>query len=262
MIPKVIHYCWFGGKPLPKLAIDCIESWKKYCPGFEIREWNESNFDLECCTYVKEAASVKKWAFISDYARFHILYECGGIYFDTDVELIKPIFDILEKGSFMGVERPFNVSGTRQYMVNPGLGMATERAMPIISEILGLYENEHYLMEDGSINKKTVLNYTTEILYRHGYKGDNCKSIVDGITIYPDDYFCPMNYSTGVLAITENTRSIHHYEMSWKSEYEKRKKRVERKCRQKFGDKLGIGIYLIIVFPMKIEHKIGKFLKR
>ena len=140
MIPKVIHYCWFGGNPLPKLARDCIESWKKYCPGYEIREWNESNFDLECCQYVKEAASVGKWAFVSDYARFKILYVHGGVYFDTDVELIKTIDDILAKGAFMGIEKPFNISCHQKYLVASGLGFATEKSMPVIGEILKLYE--------------------------------------------------------------------------------------------------------------------------
>ena len=98
-IPKIIHYCWFGGNPLPELAQKCIESWKKYCPDYEIKRWDETNFDLDCCDYVREAYQEKKWAFVSDYARFKILYEYGGVYFDTDVELIKPIDDIVEKGA-------------------------------------------------------------------------------------------------------------------------------------------------------------------
>lgn len=262
MIPKIIHYCWFGGAPLPELAIKCIESWRKYCPQYEIKEWNEINFDLNNCEYVKEAASVGKWAFVSDYARFEILYKYGGIYFDTDVELIKPITDILKNGAFMGVEKPLGASKRQNYMIAPGLGIAAEKEMPILREILYLYENEHYILKDGSINKKTVLDYVTDTLQRHGYKGNNCKQIVSDITIYPDDYFCPMNYSTGRVTITENTRSIHHYGMSWKSEYEKRKKRIERKCRQKFGDKLGLGIYQIAVLPMKIKHKIERCLEK
>ena len=104
MIPKIIHYCWFGGNPLPEDAKKYIESWRKYCPGYEIKEWNESNFDINCCDYVREAYEAKKWAFVSDYARFYILYQYGGLYFDTDVEMIRPLFSILQKGSFMGME--------------------------------------------------------------------------------------------------------------------------------------------------------------
>ena len=262
MIPKIIHYCWFGGTPLPNLAIKCIESWKKYCPEYEIREWNEKNFDLNYCEYVREAASVGKWAFVSDYARFQILYKYGGIYFDTDVELIRSIADILENGSFMGVEKPLNASKNLNYMIAPGLGIAVEREMPIINEILHLYENEHYILKNGSINKKTVLDYVTEVFQKYGYEGNNHKQEINGITVYPDDYFCPMNYSTGLLSITENTRSIHHYGMSWKSDYEKRKKKIERKCRQKFGDRFGLCIYRIVIFPVKIVHKINRWLKR
>ena len=109
MIPKIIHYCWFGGNPLPELAIKCIESWKKYLPDYEIKEWNESNFDINCCAYVREAYEAKKWAFVSDYARFWILYQHGGLYFDTDVELIKSIDDLIVKGAFMGCE-PWNAA--------------------------------------------------------------------------------------------------------------------------------------------------------
>ena len=104
MIPKIIHYCWFGGNPLPKSAIKCIESWKKYLPDYEIKEWNESNFDFSKCAYAREAAEKKKWAFVSDYARFKILYQYGGLYFDTDVEVIKPLDDIIAAGPFMGAE--------------------------------------------------------------------------------------------------------------------------------------------------------------
>lgn len=115
-IPKIIHYCWFGGKPLPKSAIKCINSWKKLFPDYEIREWNESNFDVNMIPYTKEAYVAKKYAFVSDFARFWILHEYGGIYFDTDVEVIRPMTDILLKGAYFGME---NYSS-----INPGLGMA------------------------------------------------------------------------------------------------------------------------------------------
>ncbi|RGX78343.1 hypothetical protein DXA68_12330 [Bacteroides stercorirosoris] len=102
MIPKIIHYCWFGGKPLPPKAKKYIESWKKFCPDYEIKEWNESNFDVHCCRYVEEAYNAKKWAFVSDYARFLALYNEGGIYFDTDIEVLKPFDNLLGCGAFFG----------------------------------------------------------------------------------------------------------------------------------------------------------------
>ena len=121
MIPKVIHYCWFGGNPLPESAKKCIDSWKKYCPDYEIVEWNENNFDISKNQYCREAYEAGKWAFVSDFARFDIIYKYGGVYFDTDVEVIKPIDSLIEQGAFMGVERnkPINVA--------PGLGIAASK---------------------------------------------------------------------------------------------------------------------------------------
>lgn len=125
MIPKIIHYCWFGGKPLPVDAKRYIETWKKHFPDYEIKEWNENNFDINCCDYVKEAYEKKKWAFVSDYARFAILYRYGGVYFDTDVEVLKPMSTIIAKGPFMGLERMNPKSDLPEHVlaVNPGLWM-------------------------------------------------------------------------------------------------------------------------------------------
>ena len=122
MIPKVIHYCWFGRNPLPDSALKCIESWKKYLPDYEIVQWNEDNFDVNSIPYVAEAYAARKYAFVSDYARFYVLYNQGGVYFDTDVEAVAPLDDILEKGPYMGMERA--LSG--EMAVNPGLGFAAE----------------------------------------------------------------------------------------------------------------------------------------
>lgn len=124
MIPKKIHYCWFGENPLSELVNRCIDSWKKFCPEYEIIQWNESNFDVNSCDYVKEAYEAKKWAFVSDYAGFKILYEHGELYFDTDVELIKPFDDLTYEGSFMGIEET-------SIAVNPGLGIGAEPKMMV-----------------------------------------------------------------------------------------------------------------------------------
>ena len=210
MIPKVIHYCWFGGNPLPKSAGKYIESWKKCCPGYEIRRWDESSIDVSSCTYAREAYEAGKWAFVSDYARFLILYRYGGIYFDTDVELIRPIEDILERGAFMGLEN--NASGE----VNPGLGLAAPAGHPLLRELLDKYESRHFIREDGSINFTTVVAHTTEVLQRHGEKSTERIKCVGDIYLYPNDYFCPLNYLTMQMKITDNTRSIHHFAASWK----------------------------------------------
>ena len=207
MVPKVIHYCWFGGNQLSDLNKKCIQSWKHFCPRYEIKEWNESNFDFTSCDYAKEAYNAKKWAFVSDYARFKILYEYGGVYFDTDVELIKNIDDLIEKGGFMGME------GAN--LVNPGLGLAFPAYHPLLKEIIDLYDQLHFADKNGVLNLKTVVDYTTELLCKHGFDTKKIPQNIEGIWIYPAEYFGPYSLDTGKLVITENTRSIHHYAASW-----------------------------------------------
>lgn len=214
MIPKHIHYCWFGGKPLNKLGKKCLRSWKKHFPGYEITEWNESNFDLESCRYVKEAYEAKKWAFVSDYVRIKVLYEYGGIYFDTDVEAIKSFDDILERGAYMGCENP-NLK--KSIMVNPGLGIAVEPHNEIYKEIIEDYEKSSFYKEDGSMNLYTIVERTTDILKKHGLKDTMDIQKVENINIYPAEYFCPINMDTGRMELTENTHSIHRYAATWVS---------------------------------------------
>ena len=215
MIPKVIHYCWFGGNPLPEMAEKCIESWKKFCPEYEIRRWDESNFDVNCCTYVKQAYEAKKWAFVSDYARFKILYDHGGLYFDTDVELIRPIDDLVEKGPFMGVEK-YEADGTP--MVAPGLGLATRPEAPLYQELMQAYHERAFYDSNGNLNLVTIVAYTTEILKKHGLRNDRQIQRLGDVCIYPPEYFCPKDMLTCELTVTENTRSIHHFDGTWYNE--------------------------------------------
>ncbi len=208
---------------MPELAKKCIESWKKFCPDYEIIEWNESNFDVNCCDYAREAYAAKKWAFVSDYARFKILYEQGGLYFDTDVEIIKPLDEIITKGGFMGREEDVSES------VGPGLGLGVNPGLGLYNELLKGYHTRHFINEDGSYNLKTVVSYTTEILLKHGLKNNNEIQFVAGLYIYPKEYFCPMDYQTGELKITDNTYSIHHYTASWYDESQRYALKLKRK---------------------------------
>ena len=209
MIPKIIHYCWFGQNPLPPLAIKCIKSWKTHFPDYEIKEWNENNFDVNIIPYTKEAYEAKKYAFVSDYARFWILYNYGGIYFDTDVEVIRPMKDIIDKGSFMGSE-------TEVANCNPGLGLGCPPKSELIKELLNLYSTLSFVAKtDNSYNLKTIVEYTTEILVNHGLKRFNEIQYIEGFYIYPNDYFNPVNLITMRLRITDNTRTIHHFAKSW-----------------------------------------------
>ena len=244
MIPKIIHYCWFGGNPLPELAVKCIASWKKYFPDYEIKEWNESNFDLNACAYVQEAYAAKKWAFVSDYARFWILYHHGGLYFDTDVEVVKSFDDILARGPFMGKEGEVKGQNTADIPCNAGLGLAAAPGLGLYSEILKYYDTQHFIDRDGNINQETVVDKVTSLLKKYGYQGNiNQETVVDkvtsllkkygyqgnneveciqGVYIYPPEYFCPKSYSTGKLTITPHTHSIHHYTASWFTTHEQR----------------------------------------
>ena len=211
MIPKIIHYCWFGGKPLPKSAEKCIASWKKYLPDYDIKRWDESNFDVNAIPYTREAYAACKYAFVCDYARFWILYHYGGVYFDTDVEVIRPIDDIINRGGFLGVES--NRNGI--YTVNPGLGFAATQGTAVIGEMMNLYSTFHFINTDGASDLKNIVEITTDYLSSKGLQ--NTDEIQDccGFTIYPKDYFCPIDYDTRELKITENTRTIHHYAESW-----------------------------------------------
>lgn len=231
MIPKVIHYCWFGKNELPELAIKCIESWKKFFPEYEIREWNEENFDLSCCEYVREAYQAGKWAFVSDYVRFWILYYYGGLYFDTDVEIIKDMSDIVSKGAFMGCETPDKCA--------PGLGLGVESGHGLYKEILEDYNKSHFLNKDGSYNYKTVVDRTTNILKRHGFREGNSIQKIEGIYIYPNEYFCPMDYETGNVRITDKSRSIHWYDASWLDARMKIRRYRYEKIRNIFSGRTG-----------------------
>ena len=235
MIPKVIHYCWFGRNPLPESAIKCINSWKKFFPDYEIKEWNEDNFDVNIIPYTKEAYEVKKYAFVSDYARFWILYHHGGLYFDTDVEVIKPMDDIIELGPFMGVEVGAT-SGGEPPRVAPGLGLGVNPGLGLYKEILDYYQGLLFLDKNGEPNQVTVVTHTTNVLIKHGLKNSNEIQEVAGVWIYPRDYFNPLNDNTGKLDITKNTRSIHWYSKTWLERKNPIRTWLVRRIHRYFGD--------------------------
>lgn len=223
-IPKTIHYCWFGRNPLPKLAIKCIESWRKFLPDYEIKEWNEDNFDVMMIPYTAEAYKNKKYAFVSDYARFWILYHYGGLYFDTDVEIIKPMNDIIDKGPFMGCEKDAK-DLNRWPDVNPGVGLGFPPEHSVIKELLDLYTNLIFSSENQGGSYKTIVDYTTEVLTGHGLvKVDGIQEVA-GISIYPKEFFNPLEH-VNQLHITDNTRSIHLFAGTWVSNKERMKKRI------------------------------------
>lgn len=215
MIPKKIHYCWFGRNPLPESAQKCISSWRKFLPDYEIIEWNEDNFDVNTIPYTAQAYEAKKYAFVSDYARFDILYRYGGLYFDTDVEVIRPMDDIIAAGSFMGFE--VNPSVERPYgAVAPGLGIGAEKGMELYKAILDYYAKLNFVQPDGSYNMTdAVVNITTRELIKAGLQDKQGAQKVAETIIYPSDYFNPFDDATGRLNRTANTHTIHWFTKTW-----------------------------------------------
>jgi hypothetical protein len=230
MIPKKIHYCWFGRNPKPALFQRCIASWKKYCPDYEIIEWNEENFDLNCCDYVREAYDAKKWAFVTDYARLKIVHDQGGIYLDTDVELRKSLDPLLENGGFMG----FDEKG----IVATGLGFGAEAGNEIVGAFLKDYDDLPFVLPDGSFDLTPCPNRNTAVLEHLGMDLKTHDQVFMGMKFLPREYLCPMDYYTGKKTITQNTYSIHHYYSSWTSKVTKRTTRIKRIIGLKWYNKL------------------------
>lgn len=207
MIPKKIHYCWFGGNPLPEDAKKCIESWKKYCPDYEIIEWNENNYDVNKNEYVKYTYNNKKYAFLTDYARLDIIYNEGGIYLDTDVELVKSLDDLLNCDGYIGMEQIGKV--------NTGQGFGAVKGHPFIRENRAFYENNNFFDEKGNFKQVICVKITTDLLQKKGLKEQDIRQEVYGMVIYPVEYFCPIKMGTNKLKITNNTYSIHWFNASW-----------------------------------------------
>ena len=246
MIPQIIHYCWFGGKPLPESARIYIESWKKYCPDYEIKEWNESNFDLNCNAYVHEAYEAQKWAFITDYVRLYAMVTEGGIYMDTDVEVTKPLDEFLHLRAFSGFEDEENI---------PTGIMACEKGFALFEELLHDYDNRHFRMEDGSYDVTTNVTAITELCKMHGFMPNNQKQSIDGFTVFPKDWFCPKDHRSGRIVLTENTHTIHHFAGSWHDQYTRRIKAVEHFFKSRIDGEVGIVVARTASLPLRIYKK-------
>jgi hypothetical protein len=229
-IPHIIHYCWFGHTPLPKSAQRCIDSWRRIYPDYEIRAWDESNFDVQAIVYTREAYAARKYAFVSDYARFAILHREGGIYMDTDVEALRSIEPLLQQGALMGIER-----GPSSLGINPGLILAAPAGMAIYQELLDHYARLHYVDASGCPIPGTIVTHTTQVLQQHGFALEDRRQQVAGITIYPNEYFNPLDDATGRLCVTEQTYSIHWYAKTWVDHYGPLRLWLTRRIHRYFG---------------------------
>jgi len=206
MIPKKIHYCWFGHNPLPEMAKKCIASWKRYCPEYEIIEWNEENFDIHFNAYVEEAYEAEKWAFVSDVARLYALVQFGGIYMDTDVEVLKSLDCLLNYEAVSGFENDTQIP--------TGL-MAACKGQRLFIELLHEYDDIHFKAPDGSLDLTTNVIRITKTCNKYGFIPNNQKQTVNGFTLLPKDYLCPKNTTNGELQLTKNSIVIHHFDGSW-----------------------------------------------
>ncbi|MBR1564534.1 MAG: glycosyl transferase [Paludibacteraceae bacterium] len=209
MIPKIIHYCWFGRGQMPELALRCIESWKHYLPDYELRLWNEDTFDLDMYQYAREAYDNRKFAFVTDVVRLWALNEYGGIYMDTDVEVLRSLDDLLELPAFTGYEASMSNAPVTGIMASEAHGIW-------VREQLAYYEGRHFLKPDGTLDMTTNTQTISRIMQENGFIIDGKYGIYkDNMHIFPVDWFCPLT-STRVLKLTKNTRCIHHFAGSWR----------------------------------------------
>lgn len=223
MIPKKIHYCWFGRGEKPKLAQKCIASWKKYCPDYEIIEWNEDNFDIYMNAYTRMCYDQKKYAFLTDYVRLIVVQKYGGIYFDTDVEVLRSFDGLLDNSAFFGFE-------TNKYVAS-GLGFGAEEENEIVKQMIREYDK----LLDGNNGTVSCPLLNTEALLKFGLIQNGEKQRIDKVVVYPKEYFNPMDSTTGKLTKTENTYSIHWYSMSWLPKNKQIKSKITKPFHRIFG---------------------------
>lgn len=236
MIPKTIHYCWFGRNPKPELFEKCRKSWDRYCPDYEVVEWNEDNFDINMHPYVKEAYDAAKWAFVTDYARLWIVYNHGGIYLDTDVELIRPMDDLMDDHAWFG----FEDTGT----VNTGLGFGAEKGNKAVEMMMNSYNDVHFLKNDGTYDLETCPIRNTAAISGLLPQDRDLKTVIrtEYASFYPPEYFCPLSADGSAMNKTANTHSIHWFSATWLDENEKlvhEYRLLKNKCIRYFGRTIG-----------------------
>ena len=207
IIPRVIHYCWFGGKQLPVQFINYMETWKRYCPDYEIVRWDEKNYDIKKTKFLWQAYQAGKWAFVSDYVRLDVLEQFGGIYLDTDVEIVKPLDDLLYSRMFCGFEQ--------NNYIGFGPGVGAVKGEDIIGEIRELYDTMDFIHETGDYNKVSCSVYQTQVLKHNGFVLNNKFQNIDGVMVYPSEVFAPIAWSNAETFITNRTHAIHHYASTW-----------------------------------------------
>lgn len=218
MIPKIIHYCWFGRAEIPPRLVKCIKSWEEHLSDYTFMRWDEDSFDISLTPWTKEAYDAKKYAFVSDYVRLVALEEYGGIYLDTDVFLKKSFDDFLDYQAFTGFEKESAVTSAI---------IGCEKHFPVIQEFLSFYDGRHFLNESGELNKEANVVMMTDILLKHGLRLDDSKQVVANMQVFPRVYFCPLDFYHNDSS-TEQTVAVHYFDASWLDEDTKRMVEKER----------------------------------
>lgn len=247
-IPKVIHYCWFGQEPFPQVVEQCMASWKKQMPDYEVIEWNTKNFDVNMCAFTRQAFEAGKYAFVSDYARLHILYNCGGIYLDSDVEVLRSLDPLTIHEAFTGFES--------KYLLAPWI-LASTKKHSMIKHFLDYYDDRTFIKDNGLYDTTPNTVPITEICIEQGLLLNNTAQNIKGLQIYPDHYFCPWKPYENRRCFTEDTYTVHHFAGGWLSEEQKKIRnsplwKIARECGKIVLRLLGIKRYRKLKEVMRI----------
>lgn len=245
MIPKIIHYCWMSGEPFPELIQECINTWEKFLPDYKIIEWNKNNFDVNISSFTKEAFDVKKYAFVSDYVRLYVLYKYGGIYLDSDIKVLKSFNDLLNNRAFSGFES--------KELVGVWL-LASEKGNPLFKEMLDCYKEKHFIKEDGSFDLEPNTMLLKPILEKYGIEFNNKYQKNNYITIYPKEYFCPLDGLTGKISLTNNSYAMHLFNGAWLPKKQKRYFNLYKMYHSKY-DKFYPQIITNLLVKLTINYK-------
>ncbi len=248
-IPKIIHYCWMGDKELPVLVQKCIDSWKEKLPDYEIKCWNTENFDVNICQYTKEAFQERKYAFVSDYVRLYVLYNEGGIYLDTDVEVIKKFDDLLDNSAFTSFENNHTVATCI---------FGSVKGNPLFKQFLDYYTGRSFILPNSKYDLTPNSLPITRICKKEGLVLNGKQQKMKDIVIYPKEYFCPYDTATEQMDITKNTYAIHYFYGTWIPESKKQIVIKRKQIVKKYGSVMG---YLYYGFSVWKTEGIKQFIK-